>query len=117
MQKSTVILVVSFTVVALAAIGASVYLALSGEGQINVNQKIIEVDHSTLKEEVNPNTQATQPNGGLRPQTEAVQDPAPVAPPSEPISTTTATTTEEGGGEDEGNEGEAPSDTPVSATE
>lgn len=68
MSKKLTIILSSF-VLGVSAIAISVYAGMSGGGPINVNDKI-ETSNATAVEtgtaQINTNTQATQPNGGLR---------------------------------------------------
>lgn len=65
-------------------IGLSVYFALSGGGEIDINGKIKDVDQSGFETQVLPDTRAVVPNGGLRPQggEETPQPPAPEPTPT-----------------------------------
>jgi hypothetical protein len=81
-------------VIVLAAGGASVYFALTGGGQVDVNQQIRDTNQEGNATQVLQNTRATMPNGGLNPQGGA-PTPEPPAPPLQPetASTSDATST------------------------
>lgn len=95
MKKQIVYIGIGVCVV--AALGAlSVYFALSGGGEINVNDRIRATDQSGFEHAVLENTRAEVPNGGLRPQGGVPTPQAPTQPTPEPsleASSTEATST------------------------
>lgn len=82
--------------VLLIGFGVSYFLGKSDSGAIDINGKIMSVDQTGKEVPVNTNTTATQPNGGLRPQSaDPNAESAPTAPePTPQIPTETSTTTE-----------------------
>ncbi len=106
MQRKTIV-ILGCSVLALAMIGASVLLGLSGEGQINITERIATTDQTEFKEQVTTETRAVVPNGGLTPQgSDPVPEPPkpiPEAPPQDAASSTDAE-----GGDVEGTTEESP---------
>ena len=83
----------SIVVVLLVGFGSSYFLGKSDSGVIDINGKINSIDQTQVAIPVNTNTTATQPNGGLRPQSaDPNRQPAPTAP--EPVPETSSTTEE-----------------------
>lgn len=74
-------------------VGASVYFALSDKGAIDVNKEIRATNQEGFATQVNPDTRATMPNGGLNP---AGNQPAPQPAPS-PTPEPQASSTDKGG--------------------
>jgi hypothetical protein len=102
------LLVRVFTIVAVigAVGGATVYFALTGGGEIDVNRTIMSTNQEGFAQPILPNTHSNLPNGGLRPQGDT-ETPQPPAPPPLDVSSSTATSTGgETGGDSEVSEEE-----------
>ena len=74
--------------------GLTVYLALHGGGEVDINGRIRATDQSHFTQPVLPDTRAIVPNGGLHPQgNEATpQPPSPVPVPAPVVASSTMRT-------------------------
>lgn len=85
-RRSNILWILGAILVGIAAAGVSVYVGMADQGVIDVNQQIKETDQATFEKKVNTNTQATVPNGGLRPKGKSTTQQQPAAAP-EPVET------------------------------
>ncbi len=116
-MKSLLIKLALFLVFLGVVGGATAYFAMTGGGQIDVNETIVNTNQEGFARPVLPNTQATQPNGGLRPMggQETPLPPAQPEPEQQPAATSTesASSTEGAPAAPEGEDAAPAEETPA----